>query len=205
MHKYKKKEIPEFFNYYADTEGNIWSDKPRGRQAQLGKKFGFLRKLIPKKAGRGYRIVCLSKEGCYYYKYIHRLVLETFIGICPKGMECCHNNGIKTDNRLENLRWDTPANNVRDNKKFDVYKLTIEGRKRVTEFHKGKIVSQEIKNKTSGINNYQAKLNEQQVRIIRAFKQLKNIPTYGEIGEIFNVSAASVSNVINNNTYKNAE
>ena len=35
---------------------------------------------------------------------IHRLVVETFIGSIPKGMVVNHLNGIKTDNRIENLQ-----------------------------------------------------------------------------------------------------
>lgn len=45
---------------------------------------------------------------------VHRLVLLAFVGPAPKGMVCCHLNGDGTDNRLENLRWDTPSNNQRD-------------------------------------------------------------------------------------------
>jgi hypothetical protein len=29
-------------------------------------------------------------------------------------MQACHNNGNRQDNRLTNLRWDTPLNNTRD-------------------------------------------------------------------------------------------
>ena len=46
--------------------------------------------------------------------YPHKAVLETFVGPRPQGMECCHNNGDPFDNRLENLRWDTPRNNQLD-------------------------------------------------------------------------------------------
>ncbi len=45
---------------------------------------------------------------------IHLMVLETFRGERPKGMEGCHENGDKFDNRLSNLRWDTPGANARD-------------------------------------------------------------------------------------------
>jgi hypothetical protein len=48
------------------------------------------------------------------YVWVHRLVLEAFVGPCPPGMEGCHNNGIGTDNRLANLRWDTRKNNAAD-------------------------------------------------------------------------------------------
>ena len=46
--------------------------------------------------------------------FAHVLVLESFVGPRPEGMHCCHNNGIPDDNRLVNLRWDTPKNNVHD-------------------------------------------------------------------------------------------
>lgn len=36
------------------------------------------------------------------------------MGPCPPGMECCHNNGNRTDNRVENLRWDTRRANMQD-------------------------------------------------------------------------------------------
>lgn len=42
---------------------------------------------------------------------VHRLVLETFVGPRPPGMECGHLNGRSDDNRLENLRWVSHAEN----------------------------------------------------------------------------------------------
>jgi hypothetical protein len=51
----------------------------------------------------------LSKMGTVRYAYVHRLVLEAFVGQCPPGMQCRHLNGDPSDNRLENLRWGTPS------------------------------------------------------------------------------------------------
>ena len=48
------------------------------------------------------------------HRRVHRLVLSAFVGPCPNGMEGCHDNGIPSDNRLENLRWDTPIANAAD-------------------------------------------------------------------------------------------
>ena len=47
-------------------------------------------------------------------KKVHRLVLEAFVGPCPKGMVACHWNDDPSDNRLENLRWDTEKANQAD-------------------------------------------------------------------------------------------
>lgn len=45
---------------------------------------------------------------------VHQLVMLAFVGPCPEGMEICHNNGDASDNRLENLRYDTRSENMRD-------------------------------------------------------------------------------------------
>jgi hypothetical protein len=47
---------------------------------------------------------------------IHIEILKAFVGPRPEGYEGCHNNGIHTDNRLTNLRWDTKQANKEDNK-----------------------------------------------------------------------------------------
>lgn len=67
------------------------------------------------KRPNGYVVVNVRDlGGVYTNRLLHRLILETFVGPCPPGMQCCHYNDIKTDNRLENLRWDTPEANMRD-------------------------------------------------------------------------------------------
>ncbi len=62
----------------------------------------------------GYRYVTFCQSGKTKNFPVHRLVLLTFIGPCPEGKEACHNNGIKTDNSPENLRWDTKSENNKD-------------------------------------------------------------------------------------------
>ncbi len=71
-------------------------------------------KLKPTLSG-GYPAVCLGTgDSSTRRRLVHRLVLEAFVGQCPEGMEACHGNGIRTDNRLENLRWDTRLSNHAD-------------------------------------------------------------------------------------------
>jgi hypothetical protein len=44
----------------------------------------------------------------------HRLVAEAFLGPCPEGMQVCHINCIRHDNRIENLKYGTPSENALD-------------------------------------------------------------------------------------------
>jgi hypothetical protein len=41
-------------------------------------------------------------------------VLLAFVGPCPVGMECCHNDGDCSNDKLDNLRWGTRASNSAD-------------------------------------------------------------------------------------------
>jgi len=43
--------------------------------------------------------------------FVHRLVLEAFVGECAEGMECDHIDRNRSNNRLENLRWTTQKYN----------------------------------------------------------------------------------------------
>lgn len=65
--------------------------------------------LAPIKHRAGYLYVNLGKK-CR--QYIHRLVAQTFIDN-PYNKPCVnHINGIKSDNRAENLEWCTPYENM---------------------------------------------------------------------------------------------
>lgn len=69
----------------------------------------------PTKTANGAALVVgLSKGDRQRVRTVHSLVLEAFIGPRPSGMEACHGDGDATNNRLENLRWDTHLENIRD-------------------------------------------------------------------------------------------
>lgn len=55
---------------------------------------------------------------------IHQLVIEAFLGPCPDGLEILHRNGDPTDNRLENLRYGTHAENMADMTKHGTHGMT---------------------------------------------------------------------------------
>ena len=62
----------------------------------------------------GYLQLGLTKNRKKEKRYVHRLVLEAFVGEAPPGTQACHWNDDKEDNRLENLRWGTPSDNTLD-------------------------------------------------------------------------------------------
>lgn len=64
-----------------------------------------------------YHCVTLFCNGQRRRQNIQWLVMESFIGPRPAGHEVCHNDGVYTNNRLANLRYDTRAGNFADKNK----------------------------------------------------------------------------------------
>lgn len=65
-------------------------------------------------AHRGHQCVSLWNDKLKT-AFVHRLVLEAFVGPCPgEGFMCRHLNGNPADNRVENLAWGTALENAQD-------------------------------------------------------------------------------------------
>lgn len=92
------KPIPSFPGYEASNLGRI-----RGSRG-----------IIKDSDGNGYRKTALRKNGKSHGVKVHRMVMEAFVGLCPEGMEVCHNDHNRANNCLNNLRYDTKRNNHED-------------------------------------------------------------------------------------------
>lgn len=62
----------------------------------------------------GYHKVWLFGDGEKSYRYIHRIMLEAFVGPSPEGHYGCHWDDDPGHNCLGNLRWADPTENVLD-------------------------------------------------------------------------------------------
>lgn len=99
------REIPGFPNYSVTMGGRVWS-----KTGRWGK--GRWLKLITKKQ-TGYICVDLFPSEKPQH-LVHCLVLETYVGPCPEGMECRHLDGVRAHNYLDNLCWGTRSENQYD-------------------------------------------------------------------------------------------
>lgn len=100
------KPIPSCPRYFASSDGRIWSSC---RSIEL-------RELKPSLGKHGHlRVGIVDVEGKYRCRFVHRLVLEAFVGPCPPGYQGCHDPDPSPSNcNLSNLRWDTCQGNHDD-------------------------------------------------------------------------------------------
>ena len=103
----------------------------------------------------------------------HRIIAECFIPNPYNKTDINHINGIKTDNRAENLEWCTRSKNV-----IHAYRSGLE--KHVV-----------------GIDNHNSKLNDELVRYIRE----SNKNSY-ELAKELGVDSSTIRDVRNNKTWR---
>lgn len=154
--------IPGFPGYYATEGGEIWSDRS-----------GILKRLKPWHNGNYLQLSLRSSANAYHYS-VHELILLAFVGPRPEGMEGCHCDGDSQNNRISNLRWDTPKANRAD-----------------------KLLHKTL---ACGSTHGMAKLTESQVLEIR---DLYSSKTYSQrqLAERFGVKVGCILNVVNRKSW----
>jgi hypothetical protein len=118
---------------------------------------------------RGYRSVffCKIGEKCRWFT-VHTLVARAFLGERPSGNHINHRNGVKTDNRVENLEYCTPAENSKHN-----FKIGLQCNK--------------------GENHSQSRLNDEKIREIR--RLVKSGIAQTHVARKFGIHQSQISNI----------
>lgn len=105
------KPVPGYFGIYEVSNDGLVRSVDRitshGRR-----KHGRILRLATDRGG--YKRFNASRDNVQQNLLVHVVLMAAFVGEKPEGMHCCHKNGDPSDNRLENLRYDTPSENALD-------------------------------------------------------------------------------------------
>lgn len=159
--------------YAVGDDGSVWSLHTRdGTRPPGWHRVSVYRRPY----GARYCVVCLRADGGrgkVVCRYVHRLVLEAFVGPCPAGAQALHTDGDTANNRLPNLRWGSASENAEDKRRHGRMPL--------------------------GTRHGNAKLTEDAVRAIRRLGAEGH--TQRAIGARFGVGQTVISSIIRGETW----
>lgn len=130
-------------------------------------------RVLRPRLGNGYLGVSLRRGNQSSSHHVHILVASAFIGMRQPGMVVCHADGDRLNNAAPNLRYDTQRGNCRD--------TVAHGRS------------------PRGVRNNQAKLTDEEVRVIRAARGTK---TTRALASEFGVSHSTICQVQTGDTWR---
>lgn len=132
------KVIPGYYGFYrVDQYGVVWSCRLKNMGCNRRDLIGPWRKMKLSWGDSGRLVVNLRRNGKQRIWKVHQLVLETFVGPRPPGMEGCHWDDCVWNNAVSNLRWATRQANS-----YDAFR---NGRYQLGErCHMAKLVRQQV-------------------------------------------------------------
>lgn len=150
----------------------------------------------------GYLRLGLYKNNKQKQESVHRLILEAFVGD-GDGMQGNHKNGIKIDNRLENLEWCTRSYNIKH-----AFRIGLINMKNSNHPFYGKNHSEETKSKIRlscksknfGKNSMLNKIDVMDIKIVLKSEKYKILHS-NDIADLFNVTKGTISHIKNNKTW----
>ena len=140
----------------------------------------------------GYIATGLTKNKKDYYRYVHRLVAESFVNNKHGKSQVNHINGIKGDNRADNLEWVTPAENIRHAIDTGLLKYKKKEKEiKTSKYSKGEEVNG-------------SKLTPEEVIEIRVLWELREFKQV-ELAEKFGVDNSTINDIIRRKRWKHIE
>ena len=107
------KDIAGYEGFYQVSNSGRVKSLDRYMDRLDGKRGYRISKILkPQYNWKGYKSVTLKKNGTYKPMFAHRLVALHFIPNTENKPQVNHINGIKDDNRVENLEWCTAKENI---------------------------------------------------------------------------------------------
>jgi hypothetical protein len=137
------KDIPEYEGLYQIS--NLGNVKSQHSNRMNGQRPGKLLKITLMK--NGYMSLELRMSDTNKRHLVHRLIAEVFIPNPDNRPVVNHINGIKNDNRIENLEWCTQSENIRHAIDTGLRGTSFGPAKGTKPWNTGKLLSKEHKDK----------------------------------------------------------